>query len=132
MKLIDTVVMMAGLDTADPLHERGFEHLGNISVEDDVFVPSICILEFDVVAKSSRIGDRERSAVYSKLLRFIPSNKILSLNIEIMKRACELMPVVKGRSKYFDTMIAAFALEYGAEIISTDRRFEKLGVKTIW
>jgi predicted nucleic acid-binding protein len=132
MKLIDTLVMMAGLDVADPLHERGFEHLTNIPFGDDIYVPSICILEFDVVAKSKGIGNQERSRVYQTLLRFIPSSKVLPLDVKIMRRACELMSIAKWRSKYFDTIIAASALEYKAEIISTDKRLEKLGVKIVW
>jgi hypothetical protein len=55
------------------------------------------------------------------------------LTPDVLRRAAELSRLATWRDSYFDTMIAATGLEFGADsAITTDRYFSKLGIKPVF
>ncbi len=52
---------------------------------------------------------------------------------DVLRRAAELSKAASWRGSYFDTLIAATGLEFGADsAITTDRKFSKLGLKPVF
>ena len=133
MKIIDTAVLIAYINRLDPLCERATRHIMNVSRSTDVLVPSASLIELDLELKTHSFDDEQRQAVYSKLLRLIPSEGVIPVTLAVLKRAAELAPKAKWRGAYFDTLIVATGLEYGAEAaITTDHRFTKIGLNTMF
>ena len=95
-------------------------------------MPSACVLELDLVAKGNGINELRRAQINERLATLIARSKILPLTPFIVARACRLVKKAKWHSMYFDLLIAATALEYNAEIVTTDRKFQNLGIRTIW
>lgn len=79
------------------------------------------------------IRDETGAVIHSKLARLMPQNKVLPLTSAVLRRTAELSKVADWRDSYFDTMIAATGLEYGADsVVSTDRKFAKLGLRAVF
>jgi len=121
MRIIDTMVIIASLNPSHKLYKKAYKHLQSVLLEDDVWVPSFVLLEFDLTLKSKNFSEEERSRFFEKLDQIIPKNKILLVTPRILKRAAYM----KDNVEYFDSLIASIALEYGAEIISKDHIFSK-------
>lgn len=133
MQIIDTVVLLAYLDEKDPRSQRATEHVFDIGLGTDVFIPSATMHELDLEIKAHRMRYGERADIYSRLARLLPQDRILPSTPSVLLRASELSKVATWRSPYFDTIIAATGLEYGADsVITTDRKFSKLGIKPIF
>jgi len=80
--------------------------------------------------KTHAVSNKDRITVFSNLAKIIPSNKILLLTPEIFEHAVRLAGKAKWRGVYFDTLIASTAIAYGIkEVITTDRKFEKFGLR---
>jgi len=132
MKILDTVVLASALDRKDPRHARGRNHLFSVITDEEVFVPSVCVIELDLVAKANGVKELQRAKINDKLATLIARDKILPVTPSMVARACKLATKARWRSKYFDMLIAAAALEHSAEIITTDRKFENLGITINW
>ena len=129
MRIIDTVVLMAFLDEEDSLFERATTYIAEISSMDDVFLPSATLLELDLELKAHSVSDNDRAGIHSRFGRLIPQTRVLPLTPGVLSRAAELSRMATWRGAYFDTIIVATGLEYGADsAITTDRRFSKLGL----
>ncbi|MHA1596392.1 MAG: type II toxin-antitoxin system VapC family toxin, partial [Candidatus Asgardarchaeia archaeon] len=111
MRIIDTMVIIASLNPSHKLYKKAYKHLQSVLLEDDVWVPSFVLLEFDLTLKSKNFSEEERSRFFEKLDQIIPKNKILPVTPRILKRAAYM----KDNVEYFDSLIASIALEYGAE-----------------
>ncbi len=128
-RIIDTVVLIGFSDQNDPRNEKASEYVFEISIGQDIFVPSAVLLEFDLELKTHRISDNDRERLHSKLRQLIPQNKVLPLTPAVLERAARISPKAKWRGAYFDTLIVATGLESGAaSALTTDRRFAKLGL----
>jgi predicted nucleic acid-binding protein len=46
MKIIDTVVLIASLSPKHPLYMNALKHLQSVILLEDVYVPSVVLLEF--------------------------------------------------------------------------------------
>jgi hypothetical protein len=58
---------------------------------------------------------------------------VLPLTPGVLLRAAELSKTATWRGSYFDTLIAATGLEFGADsAITTDRKFAKLGIEPVF
>lgn len=133
MQIIDTVVLLAYLDENDPRSQRATEHVLDIGLGRDVFVPSATMHELDLEIKAHGIRYGERTDAYSILSRLIPKDRILPSTPSVFRRASELSKATTWRSPYFDTLIAATGLEFGADsVITTDRKFAKLGLTPVF
>ncbi len=133
MQILDTVVLIAYLDQKDPRNHKASEYVLDIELKRDLFVPSATLLELDLELKAHGVPNKARVIVHSKLARVIPQTRVLPLTPAVLARATELSKHATWRDSYFDTMIAATGLEFGADsAITTDRKFAKLGIKPIF
>jgi predicted nucleic-acid-binding protein len=133
MQVIDTVVLVAFRDRNDPAFKKASEYVVEISLRQDILVPSATLMEFDLELKSHGIDDESRADIHSTVARLVPRSRILPLTSDALRRAAELTKVATWRGSYFDTLIAATGLEFGADsVVTTDRKFAKLGIKPIF
>ena len=133
MQIVDTVVLLAFLDEDDPRFEKASAHVLNVSLRQDILVPSATMLELDLELKTHGVGREARMEIDSRLARLIPQSRVLPLTSEILGKSAELSKDAKWRGSYFDTMIVATGLEYGADsAITTDRKFAKLGLRIVF
>ena len=129
MKIIDTVVLIGYIDPFDIRNEKATQYINQVQ-EDDLMLASAVLMELDLELKTHSVSNKDRALIFTALNKVIPSEKILSLNTEIFAKAGRLADKAKWRGAYFDTLIAATALIYDIrEIITTDRKFEKFGLK---
>jgi predicted nucleic-acid-binding protein len=131
MRILDTVVLLAFVDETDPLYPKATSHVLEISSNHDVFVPSATLLELDLELKAHGVDDKDRSAIHLRFSRLIPDDRILPLTPSVLSPAVALSRRARWRNAYFDTMIVATGLEFGADsAITTDHKFPRLGLKT--
>jgi predicted nucleic acid-binding protein len=127
MRLLDTMVLIASLETEHPLHKRALHHLRRASSE-DVYVPSAAVLEMDLELKSHGFSGNERREASTSLLGYVGGEKVLPLSFEVVAGATELENV----SGYFDALIGSTARLHGAIIVTKDTAFTEMGVKIEW
>lgn len=133
MQIVDTIVLLAYLDRNDPRHAKAVEYVFDLGLRADLFIPSATMHELDLEIKAHRVRYGERTYTYSRLARLLPQDKILPSTPSALLRASQLSKVATWRSPYFDTLIAATGLEYGADsVITTDRKFAKLGLTPVF
>ena len=129
MQIVDTVVLLAFLDKDDARFQKANAHVLDIGTKQDILVPSATLLELDLELKTHGIDAEARVDIHSRLARLIPQGRMLPLTPGVLSRTAELSKGAKWRGSYFDTMIAATGLEFGADsAITTDRKFSKLGL----
>ncbi len=128
-RIIDTVVLIGFSDQNDPQNQKASEYVFEVSIGQDIFVPSAVLLEFDLELKTHNLSDNNRERIHSKLKQLIPQNKVLPLTPAVLECAARISPKAKWGGAYFDTLIVATGLESGAaSALTTDRRFAKLGL----
>ena len=133
MQVVDTVILAAFHNKSDPFYRKANEYLVEVSLRNDILVPSAALLEFDLELKAHSYGDDSRRELLSCLSGVVPHSRVLPLTPNMLKKAAELTKVATWRGSYFDTLIAATGLEYGADsVITTDRKFAKLGIKPVF
>lgn len=133
MRIVDTVVLIAFRDRNDPHFKKANEHVIEIGLSQDVLVPSATLMEFDLELKSHGESGESRADIHSTVSGLIPPGKVLSLTPGVLRRAAALSKTADWRGSYFDTLIAATGLEFGAdEAITTDRKFSRLGIKPVF
>jgi predicted nucleic acid-binding protein len=133
MQVVDTVILAAFRDRNDPFYRKANEYIVEIGLREDLLVPSATLLEFDLEMKAHGYNAESRAALHSSLGGMVPRSRVLPLTPDVLRRASDLSKVANWRSSYFDTLIAATGLEYGADsVITTDRKFAKLGLKPIF
>lgn len=121
------MVLIASLDPEHTLHRQALDHLRRVSRE-EVYLPSPAVLEMDLELKSHGLSPDERQEACSSLMGYVGEEKILPLSFEMVSRAVELEQI----SGYFDALIGSTALAKGAGIISKDRAFITMGIRTGW
>ena len=133
MRIVDTAVLIAFRDRSDPLFKRANEHIIEVGLRQDILVPSATLMEFDLELKSHGESSESRAGIHSTVAGLIPRSKVLPLTPGVLRRASELSQTATWRGSYFDTLIAATGLEFGAdEAITTDRKFSKLGIEPVF
>lgn len=133
MQVVDTFVLVAFRDRNDPAFKKANEYVIEISLRHDILVPSASLMEFDLELKSHGEGDESRAEIHQTIARLIPRSRVLPLTPDVLKRAAELSKAARWRGSYFDTMIAATGLEFGADsVITTDRKFSRIGIKPVF
>ncbi|MDG6924956.1 MAG: type II toxin-antitoxin system VapC family toxin [Nitrososphaerota archaeon] len=133
MRIVDTVVLIALRDRNDPFFKKANEHVIEIGLSRDILVPSATLMEFDLELKSHGESSESRADIHSTVAGLVPPGKVLSLTPGVLRRAAELSETATWRGSYFDTLIAASGLEFGAnEVITTDRKFAKLGIEPVF
>jgi predicted nucleic acid-binding protein len=131
-KVVDTVALVAFVDTKHPMHATAKKHVESLSSESDVFLPSTSLLELDLVLKGSEFKLEQRKDIFGLLAQVIPDQKILPLTTRVIEKAVDLDKKARWTSHYFDAIIAAYAINHSATIVTTDRMIPPLGVTTEW
>lgn len=93
-----------------------------------MFVPTVVLLEYDLELKSHSFSKKDRERIFSSLTVVVPSKKILPNNPSIHSKATRF----DKKDCYFDSLVAATALEYNATVVSTDTIFDKWNIPRIW
>ena len=133
MQIVDTIILIAFRDKNDPYYRKANEYMVEISLRHDILVPSATFMEFDLELKAHGFSDESRKEVHSRLAGIIPGDRTLPLTPDVLRRTAELAKVATWRGSYFDTAIAATGTEFGADsVITTDRKFAKLGIKPVF
>src|SRR2546422_8836649 len=102
MRLLDTMVLIASLETEHPLHKRAMQHLRRASLG-DVYVPSVAVLEMDLELKSHGVSSGERRGGGTSLFGYWRGGKKLPFEFEGCVGGAELGSV----SRYFVALIVA-------------------------
>lgn len=131
-KMLDTVALVAFVDPKHPLHTTAKKHVESLTTEPEVFLPSTVLLELDLVLKGTEFKPHQRKEIFELLRKVIPENKILPLTMEVMKKAIDLDSKARWTSHYFDAIIAAYAANHSATILTSDRMIPTLGVPVEW
>ena len=132
MPILDTVVLFGTADSKDEHHERAKRHLQRVS-EAGTYLGTFALMEFDIVMKSRGLTLDDRMAKHAALLQDYPEleRKIAGITPATMYLASRL----EGEAKleYFDSAMAAEALQLDGSIISTDKAFDQVeGLKRVW
>ncbi len=62
MRIIDTVVLIAFRDRNDPHFKKANEHVIEIGLSQDILMPSVTLMEFDLELKLHGEGSESRAA----------------------------------------------------------------------
>lgn len=119
MKLLDTVVLVGALREDDKHHKKCMEHLSSLQNE-DAYIPSTSLLEFDLAMKIRGFTDEERKITWEDMAALIPHDKVLPLSTATFIKAAEL-----GKMSYFDALITALTEEFDAVVITTDEAIRR-------
>jgi len=132
-RIVDTVVLVAYRNRSDPYYRKANEYMVEITLKDDTLIPSATLMELDLELKAHGYSDRSREEIHASLAGIIPRDRILPLTPQSLRRAAELATTATWRGSYFDSLIAASGLEFGAnQVITTDRKFSKLGIEPVF
>ncbi len=128
MKLVDTVAIIGCLNPKDRTHARSTEHISRVTSHSDVFVPTISLIEADLVMKIKGYEASERELSWRALESRIPPSRIVTNTVSSIYSAVELQ---KEGMDYFDSLISSLARETNSIVITTDRTIEGT-VQTEW
>ncbi len=129
MNLIDTVVLVAAINPTNEQHRVASDYLGLVGDEDeDTFVPTTTLLEFDLVMKGRKYTSSQRSAAFSWLSHQVPETRLISNSPNSIMIALELQEMGLG---YFDSMIAALANQTSSAVVTPDKMISQV-VSTKW
>ncbi len=128
MRLIDTVAIIGCLNPKDKTHARSTEHIRRVTSHSDVFVPTISLIEADLVMKVKGYDHSEREVSWRALESRIPSSRIITNSVSSIYSALELQ---REGMDYFDSLVSSLARETNSVVITTDRAIEAV-VQTEW
>ncbi len=128
MKLVDTVAIIGCLNPKDRTHARSTEHISRVTSHSDVFVPTVSLIEADLVMKIKGYEASEREVSWRALESKIPPSRIVTNTVSSIYSAVELQ---KEGMDYFDSLISSLARETNSVVITTDRTIEGV-VQTEW
>ncbi|MHA1267612.1 MAG: type II toxin-antitoxin system VapC family toxin [Candidatus Helarchaeota archaeon] len=132
MAVIDTIIIFGAADTKDKYHKLGLQYLQGVN-EGEYLIPSLALLEFDIVLKSKGFSFEERMEKHALLLSDFP---------KIEKHLLKLSPIVlynlarieeEYNLDYFDAGICAQALQDDGIVITPDKKISTVKeIKTQW
>jgi predicted nucleic-acid-binding protein len=128
LQLIDTIAIVSSLNRQSRHHSIASKYLNLVSQDEQTFVPSIILLEFDLVMKGRSYTFQQRKDTFDWLDDLIPDPKLLSNSVSSLKKAIELQET--GMS-YFDSVISAAALDQNAVVLTPDPVIAQIA-KTKW
>lgn len=132
MPVIDTIIIFSAADTESKYHKLGLKYLEYVNIG-KFSLPSLALMEFDIVLKSRGFSFEERMEKQALLLSDFP-------NLE--KHMIKLSPIVLYNTArleneynldYFDAGICAQALQEDGIVITPDKKISFVKeVKTQW
>jgi len=129
MPILDTVVLFAAADSNDRFHEGGRRYLRELSK--GMFMGTFAVIEFDLILRSNGYSPQARASEMVLLLADYPARSSVH---PISPPTLVLGALIERESGlgYFDSMLAAEALQLDGTIVSSDREFDKVnGLKRI-
>ena len=130
MPILDTVVIFAVADDKDRFHRAAKAQLSRLSSR--TRLASFALTEFDVVLRSRGYSVSQRARELLLLLRDYPRSA--SAVHAVSPSTFVLASGVEGRLglDYFDSLVAAEALQHDGRVVSSDREFDRVpGLKRI-
>ena len=121
MKLVDTVAIIGYLNPRDKAHRRSREHINNVALVSDVFVPAASAFEADLVMKIRGYTYSERELSWRALESKIPPSKMLANSVSSIYSALRLQ---QEGMDYFDSLISSLARETDSVVLTTDKSIE--------
>src|SRR2546422_8035371 len=96
VRILDTMVLIASLDSEHAFHKRAMHHL-RLASSENVYVPSAAVLEMDLELKSHGFSSEERREASTSPLGYVGAGKILPLNFKVLAGT----PTPESGSRYF-------------------------------
>ena len=127
MKLLDTVVFVSALNPDDRHHKTAIAHLKSLRTEQEVFVPTSTLTEFDIALRNNGYTRSEIFETWQALAPMI-GRKLTPTTPTAHQMAAMLR---LGGMQYFDSLITALAQEMKAIVITRDTEIIKR-VETAW
>jgi predicted nucleic acid-binding protein len=84
VRIIDTVVLLAYLDKEDSRHDKAVDYIFDTGLRQDIFVPSVTLLELDLELKAHGVPYETRDSSHSRMARLIPQNRVTPLTSTIL------------------------------------------------
>jgi len=127
MKLLDTVVFVSALNPDERHHKTAITHLKSLRTDQDVFVPTSTLTEFDIALRNNGYTRSEIFETWQALAPMI-GRKLTPTTPTAHQMAAMLR---LGGMQYFDSLITALAQEMKAIVITRDPEIVKR-VETKW
>lgn len=115
--------MIGSLSPKDKLHLRSVERMRDISSASDVFVPTVSLMEADLILKTRGYTESERETSWQGLAGIIPEDKVIPSSPSSILAA---IPLQRGGMDYFDSLLASLAKETGSTVVTTDKEIGRV------
>ena len=121
MPVIDTMILFATADTKHKYHNISKKALESVNDDDDWWIPSFALVEFDLTLKSRGFSSEERMEKMTLLILKYPNlnQKILPITPTILHETCRLEDIYQ--LDYFDAGMAATAINIDGKIATVDK-----------
>lgn len=133
MPVIDTIVLFSAANTEHKWHLIGKSALHLVNTDNNWWIPSFTLVEFDLVLKSRGFSNEERMESYSLLIHDFPNiiDKSYPITPLVLHETSRLEDVYK--LDYFDAGIAATSLAVDGKIATNDRHLKRITeIESIW
>ncbi len=133
MPVIDTIVLFSAANTEHKWHLIGKTALKLVNTNDNWWIPSFTLVEFDLVLKSRGFSNEERMEKYSLLIHDFPNilNKSYPITPLVLHETSRLEEVYE--LDYFDAGIAATSLAVDGKITTNDRQLKRVTeIESLW
>lgn len=128
MQITDTIVFVGAINPDNKHHAVAKRYLEGIADDLETFVPSVTLIEFDLVMKGRKYTRYQRNDAFDWLSSFIPDSKIIPNSVPSLKKAADFEEEGVG---YFDSLVSALAMEKEAEVLTTDYAISRVA-RTKW
>lgn len=122
MRLLDTIVIVGALNVKDKHHRKASKYLDMLTMDNDLVIPLLTLIEFDLLMKARDYTDDERRSSWIELAPKISPQKILGQTASTFVRASELQKEGMG---YFDSLLTALAQELNSSVVTDDKDIAK-------
>ncbi len=117
-------MIFAAADKSDRYHSDGVKHLEELGKR--VILADSGLIEFDIVLKSRGFDGEERRQEWRRLVEEFPR-----AGTAIKPVGPTTLYIAAGLEAgyglgYFDSLVAAEALEFDGEVVSSDRDFDRI------
>jgi len=128
MQIVDTIVLVGAINPRSANHDLASRYVSLVGKDEETFVPLVSAIEFDLVMKGRKYTSSQRRDAFEWLTHMVPSVKIACNSVFSLRTAIEFQESGMG---YFDSLIAALAIERNATVLTTDEEISEVA-KTRW
>lgn len=133
MPVIDTLVLFAAADSKDKWHQIGSKLLNDVNENQEWYIPSFALLEFDLVLKSREYSESDRMEKLALLINDYPhlEEKTIPITPKIIHETARVESLYL--LDYFDAGMVASALILDKKIATTDQKIIKIPeIEVLW